>query len=67
MFKSNPGVLSITKLRNCFASFAKNSYFINFMYLKINFGYHVYYVDTRGQHTKSTDNSIAEIFPKITK
>jgi hypothetical protein len=36
------------------------------MYLKINFTYHVYYVDTRGPHTKSTDNSIAEIFPKIT-
>lgn len=35
------------------------------MYLKINFGYHVYYVDTQGPHTKSTDNSIAEIFPKI--
>lgn len=36
------------------------------MYLKINFGYHIYYVDTQGPHTKSTDNSIAEIFPKIT-
>lgn len=36
------------------------------IYLKINFGYHICYVDTKGPHTKSTDYSIAEIFPKIT-
>ena len=35
------------------------------MYLKLYFCYHIYYVDTQGIHTKSTDNSIAEIFPKI--
>lgn len=35
------------------------------MYLKINFGYHVYYVDTVSHHTKSGDYPMKEIFPKI--
>jgi hypothetical protein len=35
------------------------------IYLKINFDYHIYYVNSQSPHSKSTDNSITEIFPKI--
>ncbi len=37
------------------------------MYLKINFGYTIYYVDTISSHTKKNDPSIYEVFEKLKK
>jgi hypothetical protein len=35
------------------------------LYLKINFGYNIYYVDTTSAHIKSTDPKIKDIFQKL--
>ena len=37
------------------------------MYLKINFGYTIYYVDTTSVHTKLNDPSMSDIFTKLKK
>ncbi len=37
------------------------------IYLKINFGYTIYYVDTKTAHTKKGDPDIPDIFPNLKK
>ena len=37
------------------------------MYLKINFGYTIYYVDTTSVHTKLNDPSMSDIYTKLKK